>query len=137
MSYLAFRLYPGQDLYNEITAAATKSGSASHAVVTCVGSLTKCQIRLAGATATNQQVSELSGPFEIVSLVGTIAGDRAHLHISVADSSGHVFGGHLMPGSIIDTTAEIVLVDLRPSHILMTREPDAATGFKELVVKTI
>ena len=102
----------------------------------CLGSLTACKIRLAGATATDQKVSELVGPFEIVSLVGTIAGDRAHLHISVADKTGAVFGGHLMPGSIVETTAEVVLVNLRPAGIVMTREPDAATGFRELVVNT-
>ena len=136
MAYCAFRLHPGEDLYNAVTATATANGPASHAVVTCVGSLTACKIRLAGATATDQKVSELVGPFEIVSLVGTIAGDRAHLHISVADKTGAVFGGHLMPGSIVETTAEVVLVNLRPAGIVMTREPDAATGFRELVVNT-
>lgn len=137
MSYCAFRLHPGDDLYDAVTAQATASGPASHAVVTCVGSLTTCRIRLAGATATDQKVSELAGPFEIVSLVGTIAGDRAHLHVSVADKTGAVFGGHLMTGSKVDTTAEVVLVNLRPAGIAMTREPDSSTGFRELVVNTI
>lgn len=33
----------------------------------------------------------------------------AHLHITVADSSGRVLGGHLCAGSLVRTTAELVI----------------------------
>ena len=135
-AYSVFRLKPGEDLYDSITRMATRNGPASHAVVTCVGSLTLCRVRLAGASASQQEFLEINGPLEIVSLVGTIADDRAHLHISVADGKGEVKGGHLVTGSKVETTAEVVLVDLRSSlGIVMTRERDESTGFRELVVK--
>lgn len=35
-----------------------------------------------------------------------------HIHISIADSTGTVKGGHLMAGCIVYTTAEIVLMEL-------------------------
>lgn len=134
MCYVVFRLNPGDDLYNSIANEAVKEGNASHSIVTCVGSLNECKVRLAGATSTNQQTKTIAGPLEIVSLVGTIASNRAHIHISVSDKEGNVFGGHLMPGSTIDTTAEIVLINLSKSGITMTREPDERTGFNELKV---
>lgn len=131
----AFRLLPGQDLYDSVIAEACKNGPASHAVVTCVGSLTKCRMRLAGATATNQNIVEIEGPLEIVSLVGTVAVNKAHLHISVADKDAKVYGGHLLSGSPIETTGETVIVNLKATDgITLTREPDATTGFSELVV---
>jgi predicted DNA-binding protein with PD1-like motif len=44
-------------------------------------------------------------------------------------------GGHVMPGCIVRTTAEIVLAPL-PGWVF-TREHDARTGFKELVAKPV
>ena len=52
-----------------------------------------------------------TGKFEIVSLTGTLsAGGSHHLHVAIADSTGAVFGGHLLAGCVVRTTAEIVLV---------------------------
>ncbi|OHT01053.1 DNA-binding protein [Tritrichomonas foetus] len=137
-AFEAFRLLPGMDLYESIVQEATKNGPASHSIVTCVGSLKQCKVRLAGATADSQSTRIFPGPLEIVSLVGTIAQDRAHIHISVSDKEGNVFGGHLMPGSTIETTAEVVLANLRKAGITLTREMDPSTGFRELcVTKTV
>ena len=134
-NFCAFRLKPRSDLYESIIKEATRDGPASHCILTCVGSLKKCKVRLAGATATDQKTKIIDGPLEIVSLVGTIAGQKAHIHISVSDKDGNVFGGHLMPESIIETTAEIVLADLkRSSGIILSREFDQETGFSELCV---
>lgn len=134
--FQVFRLKPGDDLWESIQKEATKNGPAAHAVVTCVGSLLECKVRLAGATPKRQDTLTIPGPLEIVSLTGTIIQDRPHLHISVSDNKGHVFGGHLMVGSRIDTTAEIVLADLSVCGYQLTREMDYTTGFKELVVKS-
>jgi len=130
-----FRVYPGEDLWERIQEEALKSGHGSHAVVTCVGSLRQCFIRLAGATPEKQLITEIPGPLEIVSLTGTIIQDRAHLHISVSDCKGTVFGGHLVKGSLVDTTAEVVLANLKTCGYNLTREMDSKTGFRELVVK--
>ncbi|EAY12888.1 DNA-binding protein, putative [Trichomonas vaginalis G3] len=133
--YIAFRLRPGEDLYTSIQEQAVKNGCNACAIVTCVGSLKECHVRLAGATATDQVIVPIPGPLEIVSLTGTISQGKAHIHISVSDNKGQVFGGHLVKGSLIETTAEIVLVNLNNFGIQFTREFDQATGFNELVVK--
>ncbi|MFN9055893.1 MAG: PCC domain-containing protein, partial [Cyanobacteriota bacterium] len=67
---------------------------------------------------------------EILSLSGTISPDGAHLHISVAGSSGAVIGGHLGAGSLVRTTAELV-IGLLPDW-RFSRELDPATGYPEL-----
>ena len=80
---------------------------------------------------------DLAGPFEIVSLTGTLAcgGDEdscvKHLHISLSDAQGRVVGGHLVRLEV-ETTAEIVLGELE--DLVFTREHDPATGFGELTV---
>jgi predicted DNA-binding protein with PD1-like motif len=80
---------------------------------------------------------DLAGPFEIVSLTGTLAcsgdGDSCvkHLHISLSDAQGRVVGGHLVRLEV-ETTAEIVVGELE--DLVFTREHDANTGFAELVV---
>lgn len=52
--------------------------------------------------------------------------------MSVADATGRVIGGHVSQGCVVRTTAE-VLVALLPEWAF-SREPDAATGFDELVI---
>ena len=67
---------------------------------------------------------------EILSLCGTLSSDGAHLHITVANSNGAVIGGHLCPGSLVRTTAELV-IGLLPEW-RFRRELDPATGYAEL-----
>ncbi|CAN0110238.1 unnamed protein product [Hapterophycus canaliculatus] len=69
--------------------------------------------------------------FEICSLTGTLSPEGLHLHISLGDEAGAVWGGHLVRATV-HTTAEIVIgVAL---SLTFSREMDPATGFKELVV---
>jgi len=100
-------------------------------VVSAVGSLSRAHLRMAGAKG----ATELEGPFEILSLSGTLSVDGVHLHISISDHDGRVFGGHLLDGALIHTTAEITiaLLDDHEFH----RSLDPATGYKELVIKKV
>lgn len=122
------RLRPGEDLIEGLRAMQVASGAEAMTVVTCVGSVTRAVLRHAG----RDEGSVYEGRFEIVSLVGTVDPARRHLHLSLADEDGRVFGGHLMPGSLIHTTAEIVVVDL--SEVRFGREMCPASGYEELVV---
>lgn len=124
----AFRLVPGDDLKQALLAYCTERHIAAACIVSCVGSLQHAIIRFAdqgGGTAIHKKL-------EIVSLVGTLGCDACHLHIALADDQGQVIGGHLMAGSIIYTTAEIVLGAL--PELRFERELDAATGYQELRV---
>ncbi len=75
----------------------------------------------------------LHGGLEILTLAGTVAGNGSHLHISMADAQGRVTRGHAGHGCTVRTTAEVLLVLL--SEWSFAREPDAATGYAELVIR--
>ena len=83
--------------------------------------------------ADGETVIEREEPFEIVSVMGTLSKDGVHLHISVSDSEGNTIGGHLKNGCIINTTAEVVMLEI--DNVKFSREFDESTGYDELVVR--
>ncbi|HYN58408.1 MAG TPA: PPC domain-containing DNA-binding protein [Rubrivivax sp.] len=123
------RLQPGDDLRLALQAVVAAQVCAAAFVLAGIGSLRGAQLRLAGA----EQPITLSGDVELLSLCGSIAANGSHLHMSVADASGRVLGGHVAPGCIVRTTAE-VLLQLLPSWDFK-RETDARTGWAELVIR--
>lgn len=124
----ALRLRPGDDLRRGIENYAAERHIKAGAILTCVGSLSEAKLRPANA----EQHASYRGPFEIVSLVGTISPGGVHLHISLSDAEGHTIGGHVVQGCAIHTTAEIVIAEL--DGMEFSREPDAATGYSELFI---
>lgn len=130
MKAIPMRLRPKQDLRVEIETFCRNMNIHSACVLTCVGSLSFARLRMAGGKV----LIEKEGPFEILSLAGTISNDGIHLHCSLSDSTGQVWGGHLSKGSIIRTTAEIVLGVLEDHRL--SREFDSETGYPELVVRS-
>ncbi|KAF3703202.1 hypothetical protein EXN66_Car018890 [Channa argus] len=129
----AVRFGPGQELLGSLQAFVEERRLRAPFIITCVGSVTKATLRLANATATNtNQVLQLSGRFEIVSLVGTLNPD-AHLHICLSDAEGRTVGGHVLGDLEVFTTAEVVVGEA--VGLQFTREMDEKTGFPELVVQ--
>ena len=129
--YFAFRLTPHQDLKKELMAFAKRIKMKAGFVATCVGSLEQVSLRYA-----NQEKGEiLTGYFEIVSLTGTLADGSAHLHIALADSHGRTLGGHLLEGSLIYTTAELVIGEL--TQLAFSRSADTTYGYNELIVTPV
>jgi predicted DNA-binding protein with PD1-like motif len=128
MQIYPVRLPPQADLRATLEAVLREHRVGAAFVLQGIGSLSVVQLRLAGAA----DPIELRADLEILTLAGSLSQDGAHLHIAVADAQGRVTGGHLCPGSIVRTTAE-VLVALLPDH-RFSREDDAATGFKELAI---
>jgi uncharacterized protein len=125
------RLHPSEDLKQSLVVFAEKNDIRAGLILTCVGSLTRAALRLADQPET----SFFEGKFEIVSLVGTLGPNGPHLHLSISDSTGKTLGGHLQDGSLIYTTAEIVLADLE--DWVFTREIDPLTTYDELTPKKI
>jgi predicted DNA-binding protein with PD1-like motif len=125
----AIRLKPGEDLRGALEAFVRERHLRAAFVQTCVGSLNTVTIRFANQP--NETL--LTGPFEIVSLVGTFSVDGPHLHISVSDAQGKTLGGHLAAGSSIYTTAEVVIGEI--AGTTFKRETDPVTTWKELVVE--
>ena len=125
--FYALRLRPGQDLLDELQHFARARRLRAAFVAACSGSAVRTRVRYAN----QPEPTVREGHFEIVSLSGTLNGDGAHVHASFADSTGATFGGHLMPGTLVYTTAEIVIGEL--DAVAFTREPDPTYGYRELV----
>jgi predicted DNA-binding protein with PD1-like motif len=128
MKVVPLRLQPGADLRRALEGWMGEQEEKAGCVISAVGSLSLAKLRLAGAT----EATAISGELEILSLAGTLSPDGAHLHIAVADSSGTVIGGHLCAGSLVRTTAELVVGLL--TEWRFSRELDPATGYAELAI---
>lgn len=127
----AFRLRQGGDLREAIDAFVAENHIKAGMILTCVGNLKKAVLRMADESVTKT----FEGTFEIVSLVGTLEEGNSHLHISISDAEGRVFGGHLKTGSVVGITAEVVIGELE--NTVFSRKLDAETGFEELVVEAV
>ena len=124
-----FRLKPHADLKTSILAWAAEHHIKAGIILTCVGSLEHYSLRFAN----QQQTTQSTGHFEIVSLTGTFTNTKAHLHLCISDTTGSTLGGHLMEGCRIYTTAEIAVAEL--TELEFDRTLDATYGYDELEVK--
>ena len=125
----AIRLTYGQDLKKEIESYCISNKIQSACIVTCVGCVYDCHLRLADGVTKKK----FDNHYEIVSLTGTIANGQSHLHISCSDINGSCIGGHLLEETHINTTAELVLMELEGFNF--SRSFDSNTGYDELVIK--
>ncbi|WP_295893666.1 PPC domain-containing DNA-binding protein [uncultured Vibrio sp.] len=126
---IAIRLTKGADLKRSIAQLVSNNAIQAGSIASCVGCLSEVHLRLAEA----KETLRLKAPFEIVSIMGTLTPHHQHIHISVADRTGKVIGGHLLEGAIIDTTAELIVH--RYNNLYFSREEDRNTGFTELVIE--
>lgn len=133
MKTLPVRLTPGQDLRAALEVTVLAQNCRAAFVLSGIGSLSTAGIRLAGAA----HPTRLTGSMEILTLSGTVAagGDKtcSHMHMAVSTATGQVLGGHVAPGCIVLTTAEVLLALLPDWQF--SREPDVQTGYDELVVR--
>lgn len=125
------KLMPGEDLILALDKYCKKYDIEAAYIGTVVGSLQKVIFR----KGYDQSISELTGPFEIVSCVGTLSKNGMHIHASVSDSNFKVFGGHLVTGCLVQSTAEIVIIAME-NHQL-SRIKGEMTDFKELRIQEI
>lgn len=123
------RLFPGDDLRVALEGMLRQLGLQAAFVIQGIGSLSVAQLRFAG----NDDPTELRDDLEILTLAGSLSVDGAHLHMSVSDPRGQVFGGHVAHGCVVRTTAELLLA-LLPEH-RFSREQDPSSGFMELVIR--
>jgi predicted DNA-binding protein with PD1-like motif len=77
---------------------------------------------------------------EILTLSGTVAladdgKTSSHMHMAISTATGQVLGGHVAPGCLVLTTAEVLLALLPDWQF--TRELDAATGYDELLIRPL
>ena len=129
MQTLPLRLVPGDDLRASLEAIARSQALSAAFVLQGIGSLSVARLRYAGI----DDPAQLTGDFEILTFAGSLSIDGAHLHMSISDRDGRVFGGHVATGCIVRTTAEILHRAAPGAHVLARIR--SATGFPELVVR--
>ena len=133
MRVLAFRLTPGTDLEEALARLTEAHALRAGCILSCVGSLSRARLRMPGAPGEAEVFRTFVEPMEIVALTGTLCLDGPHVHISLARRDGACIGGHLAPGCIVNTTAELVIGEL--PQVEFRRLPDPATGYDELSVQ--
>ena len=124
--FLALRLSPGADLRASLQDAFATQPERAGFLAAAVGSLSHARLRPAG----QDDPHDVAGDLEIVSLSGTFSADGPHLHLAVADADGQMTGGHLLDGSVVRTTAEVVIA--LADGVRFARTLDPATGYAEL-----
>lgn len=123
------RLHPGDDVKLKLEEFVRERKLEAALIVSAVGSLTDAELRYAAQDKTEK----LKGPFEVVSLVGTLsASGGSHVHMSISDKSGKTLGGHLMPGNKVYTTLEVGIGELKGKAF--KREHDPKSGYEELKI---
>ncbi|MFA0077048.1 PPC domain-containing DNA-binding protein [Vibrio artabrorum] len=127
---IATRLTRDQDLKLEIQRLVTTHNISAGSIASCVGCVSQLNIRLANANNTKR----VQAPFEIVSVMATLTPNHQHIHLSVADEKGNVIGGHLLEGTLIATTAELIVH--RYDTLTFDREHDDSTGYTELTISS-
>lgn len=123
------RLSPDEDPKIALMNYVKEHKLAAVSVASAVGSLKTTVLRYAN----EKQSVKLEGFREVVSLSGTLgATSGSHLHMSVSDNLGVTLGGHLVEGSKVYTTLEVVLLSF--PELEFKRVKDLKTTYDELSV---
>ena len=131
MIFHCLRLHRGEDLLLAIRELCRKKDISAGVVLSAVGCISEGRVR----DASGVTVREIREHCEIVSLNGTVSRQRCHLHIALSKEDLSTVGGHLCTGCIINTTCELVLMEL--PGIGFGVEADEETGYDELIFQNV
>jgi len=122
----------GEDLLGAIENAAIKTGVRS-GVFSLIGALENARFGFYGEEGGYEPI-EIQRHLEITSCMGNMADEDGrlaiHAHMTVADSEGRVYGGHLLAGSKIYMRAELMIFEIEGAQL--RRKVDKATGLHVL-----
>jgi len=107
---VALHLEPGSDVRRSLEQLASTE-NASGFVLSVVGNLSQAAFQCPGKA----QPTVLSGLLEIITLQGTVGPQGVHLHLSLSDSHCQVWGGHLEPGTLVHSGADLLVGFTAPS----------------------
>jgi Predicted DNA-binding protein with PD1-like DNA-binding motif len=132
---IVLRLKPGTDLLGGIQAACERYQIHNGVVISAIGSLA-C-VRFCDVEALPEKkcgygygkVLELNDTIELTGAGGVICSDadgniNLHIHISMSDKTGKAYGGHLVEGTRVLMTADIVLGEIEGVSMLREYDPE-------------
>ena len=108
---LIVRIDKGEEITEQVRVIAEKE-RIKLATVEALGALNDFTVGVFNTEEKQYYANRFQGPFEIVSLTGTISTMDGvfyqHLHMSAGDEKGAVFGGHLNR-AVVSATCEMVI----------------------------
>ena len=104
MEHFFYNFSPGADVFNSLNKLQKDFKSTSF-LISAVGDLSRGSFKC----PLSQKPVILENKLEIITLSGYLTSQDSHIHISVSDENCRVFGGHLLPGTIVLKTLDILL----------------------------
>jgi hypothetical protein len=121
------RFKTGEDLLERLTDLARRN-QVTAGSFTALGAVEKATVGYFLGDGKYSNIS-LPGPLEILSCVGNVSLKEnvpfVHAHITLSDKNGQVYGGHLMQGTTVGATFEVMLYAY--DGMKLVREFDSAT----------
>ncbi len=130
---IAVRLKPGTDVLPGLEEACRRAGINNGVILSIIGSLAEVRfcdpIEIAGKRARYGYGDplQLEGPIELTSASGIICHDDAgvtnlHVHVTLSDKDGNAYGGHLVNGTKVLLTTDVVIAEIE--GVVMARKFD-------------
>lgn len=132
------RLLPGSDMLDGIEEVCRQHNIKSGVILCSIGSLIQLiyTYPVSEATAKSGIIYSdpvvIKGPVEFFGGQGIICQSEndeylIHFHASASDESKNIYGGHMLKGSTVLATIDLIINEI--SHIQMLRMFDDETGF--------
>lgn len=119
---IAIRLKPGTDVLLGLTEACERNGINNGVILSAIGSLNGVQFCNPVELPTKAgygygETLHLTGPIELTNASGIICHDdegntNLHVHISLSDRHGNAHGGHLVEGTKVLLTTDVIIAEI-------------------------
>ena len=134
---IAIRLRPGTDVLLGLTEACRRYDINNGVIISGIGSLDGvryCNVDYLPGSKAGYGYTDtltLTGPIELTGASGIICHDsegnvNLHVHITLSDKTGAAFGGHLVEGTRVLLTTDVVIGEIE--GIIMGREYNDELG---------
>ena len=104
MEHFFYNFSKGADVHNSLNELHSNIKSTSF-LISAVGDLSKVSFKC----PLNDKPKIFQKKLEIITLSGYLSSKESHLHISVSDENCSVFGGHLLPGTIVLKSLDVLI----------------------------
>lgn len=139
---VVIRLAPGEDILPSLVRIAKAAGIRQAIVIGGAASLTRAHLRNVRRYPAEWPITDevrvftkVEGPLELLSLSGNITmlenGEpyiHCHAAISLGTPDGVAYGGHLLPDTLVFSTAELSMVEVTGLEMLRIMDSETKVG---------